>query len=122
MSSELDPETGSIIIRELNSFTLLSEFIAEDQDHSAVIFKRFDLVAARNLLYLQSELADLQAQQEELDGEDLRDARVVSDYQDLQKAGRDWSTSRQRSKNDPKFKKRMKLIGLIRKKMKQYRK
>jgi hypothetical protein len=101
---------------------LLSEFIAEDQDHSAVIFKRFDLVAARNLLYLQSELADLQAQQEELDGEDLRDARVVSDYQDLQKAGRDWSTSRQRSKNDPKFKKRMKLIGLIRKKMKQYRK
>lgn len=51
-------------------FPSLTEFIASDADHTSLVFKRFDKLAARNLLYLQSELAELQARQNEFDAQD----------------------------------------------------
>jgi hypothetical protein len=39
-------------------------------ERSTAIFKRFDRLAARNLLYIQSELAELQAKLDEFDRQD----------------------------------------------------
>lgn len=44
-------------------------FISEDKDKSSTIYRRFERLAARNLLYLESELAELEAKQDELDEE-----------------------------------------------------
>jgi hypothetical protein len=55
-----DVETGRI--RPLDGFPSLSEFVASDLDRTSLVFRRFDRLAARNLLYLQSELAELEAE------------------------------------------------------------
>jgi hypothetical protein len=59
------------IIHHLDGFPSLAAFIASDRDRSTLIYKRFDELAARNLLYLQSELAELHAKQRAFDQEDL---------------------------------------------------
>ncbi|KAK4230345.1 hypothetical protein QBC38DRAFT_507459 [Podospora fimiseda] len=55
----------------LPGFPFLADFIASDPDHSPVMFKRFGRLSARNLLYLQSELAELEAEQEVFDHENF---------------------------------------------------
>lgn len=44
-------------------------FIAEDKDKSSTIYRRFERLGARNLLYLESELAELEAEQDAMDKE-----------------------------------------------------
>lgn len=56
----------------LGGYPSLAAFIASDRDKSAAIFKRFDRLAARNLLYLQSELAELEVQLDKFDAEDRK--------------------------------------------------
>jgi hypothetical protein len=51
----------------IEGYPSLADFIASDEDRSTYIFKRFDRLAVRNLLHLQSKLAALQARQDELD-------------------------------------------------------
>lgn len=48
----------------VHGFGSLASFIASDEDHSTSIYKRFDDLASRNLLYFQSELAELAALQQ----------------------------------------------------------
>lgn len=48
-------------------------FIANDEDKSTTIFRRFQRLSARNLLYLESELADLEEEQDRLDRESQLD-------------------------------------------------
>lgn len=47
----------------------LSEFISQDFRHTASIFRRFDRLAIRNLLYIESELASLESRLDDLDKE-----------------------------------------------------
>lgn len=54
----------------VSGFGSLASFMASDSDHSPFIFRRFDKLAARDLLYYQSQLAQLQAEQDELDVHD----------------------------------------------------
>lgn len=54
----------------VSGFGSLASFVASDTDHSPFIFRRFDKLAARDLLYYQSQLAQLQAEQDELDVHD----------------------------------------------------
>jgi hypothetical protein len=62
----------------------LAAFIANDEDKSTTIFRRFQRLSARNLLYLESELADLEEEQSRLDEE--------SRYDDALKASmRSWN-------------------------------
>lgn len=44
-------------------------FIAADPDRSTTVYRRFERLAARNLLYLESKLIDLEAKQDDLDNE-----------------------------------------------------
>jgi hypothetical protein len=53
--------------RGVKGFPSLADFIASDPDKTTLIFKRFDRLAARNLLHLQSELARLQHKLDLLD-------------------------------------------------------
>src|SRR5437762_10304769 len=50
-------------------------FIAHDADKSTTIFRRFERLAARNLLYLEGELFELEAKQDKLDEDDWIDAQ-----------------------------------------------
>ncbi|KAF2190165.1 hypothetical protein K469DRAFT_747392 [Zopfia rhizophila CBS 207.26] len=52
-------------------------FIAHDADKSTTIFRRFERLAARNLLYLEGELFELEAKQDKLDEDDWNDARLT---------------------------------------------
>lgn len=57
----------------VSGFGSLASFMASDSDHSPFIFRRFDKLAARDLLYYQSQLAQMQAEQDELDVHDRID-------------------------------------------------
>ncbi|KAM5344699.1 hypothetical protein ACJ41O_010561 [Fusarium nematophilum] len=56
----------------VDGFPSLAHFIASDRDRTSAIFKRFNRLAARNLLTLQSELAELEATLDEYDQQDQR--------------------------------------------------
>lgn len=52
-------------------FASVADFIVQDKDKTSTIFWRFDRLAVRNMLYLQSRLQGLEALQNELDNKDL---------------------------------------------------
>lgn len=53
-----------------DGYPSLAAFMASDPDRTALMFKRFDRLTARTLLYLESELAELQAQLDAFDEAD----------------------------------------------------
>lgn len=57
----------------LTRTTGYAAFIASDEDRSTTIFRRFQRLSPRNLLYLESELAELEAEQDRLDEESIQD-------------------------------------------------
>ncbi|KAF1836973.1 hypothetical protein BDW02DRAFT_566567 [Decorospora gaudefroyi] len=100
----------------LSGYPSLANFIASDRDRTTLIYKRFDNLAARNLLYLQSELAELQAKQVVFDQEDLaadlatkQCARNFADFKRAQEA------------NDQKQVERWEIVKQIRDTLKEYR-
>lgn len=101
----------------LTGFPSLAAFIASDQDKTTFIYKRFDELAARNLLYLQSELAELQHRQYAFDqadmSADMETKQCARNYADFEKAAASSSDTRQ--------KERMSLVLQIRRTMKEYR-
>lgn len=94
----------------VDGFPSLSAFIASDRDGTSAIFTRFNRLAARNLLLLQSELAELQAKLDAFDSED-RD-----DMENLQSM-RNWTDYKSSHGPDSD---RMILIGQMRSTMKEY--
>ena len=54
-----------------SGFSQVAAFIAEDIDRTTTIYRRFDRLSAKNLLYLQSRLQQLEAQDDAIDDEDL---------------------------------------------------
>ncbi|KAL3475864.1 hypothetical protein BJX99DRAFT_228755 [Aspergillus californicus] len=116
----MDTEKEGIEIRYVTGFPSLADFIASDHDHSTFIYKRFDRLSARNLLYMQSELAELEALQDQYDQCDFR-ARSG----DANAGRRDWRTFNERA-NDadgrfPDDERQMKLTLEIRQKLKEYK-
>jgi hypothetical protein len=101
----------------LSGYPSLAVFIASDRDRSTLIYKRFDELAARNLLYLQSELADLQAQQRAFDDEDLATRNLA-----VKQCSRNFTAlTKARADGDVKQNQRWDLILEIRRAMKDYR-
>jgi hypothetical protein len=52
-----------------DGYPALAEWISRDPDHETFIFRRFDRLAARNLLNLQSELVALEDRLDRMDAE-----------------------------------------------------
>lgn len=95
----------------MKGFPSLAAFIASDADKSTLIFNRFDTLAARNLLYMQEELGELQAELAAIDVEDGLD-------RDSKKAARSWKEFKKRGESQPR---RMELIKEIRSLTREYR-
>jgi hypothetical protein len=68
----------------LEGYPSFAEFITQDQD--AAIYRKFERLSARNLLYLQSELHHLEGQLQQLDRDDANDIG----NEEAQKATRGW--------------------------------
>jgi hypothetical protein len=97
----------------VNGYPSLAAFIASDSDHSTAIYRGYHRLAARNLLYLEAELFQLERRQDELDDEDFRGDLSAKQYI------RDFSTFN--SNTNPRCKVRRELSIEIREKIKEYR-
>jgi hypothetical protein len=99
-------------------FAGVATFIASDKEHSTSIYRQFQKIAARNILYLQSELRELELRQEEFDRDD------ANGDLDATQAAMDWQEfcDRARDPDDDRARERMQLVKDIREKVKEYRK
>jgi len=70
-SADLEVAQSAISPNRLEGYPEFAEFVARDRD--AAIYRKFERLSARNLLYQQSELHDLEKQLENLDREDAKD-------------------------------------------------
>ncbi len=106
----------SVQIHYVQGYPSLAAFIASDKDKSIAIFKRFDRLAARNLLHLQSQLSELEVWQDRLDDD-------YSNGTTAEKAGaRNWEVLCESAKSgNGKDAERLKVVTLITEKMKEYR-
>jgi len=107
----------------LSGFAEFSAYIGSDRD--LALFRRFDVLGARNLLYLQGELLCLEAQLAQFDREDKATAedQSIDDDEAMQvlQAARDWESFCRHAQKDERQAKRMKLVLQIRSAMKEYR-
>jgi hypothetical protein len=112
--SQQDGTTGQ---RPLRGFPSLAAFMSSNSNSETFIFKRFDKLAARNLLYLQSELAYLQ---DKLDDFDRRDAQPPCDLE-VRKCARSWEDFEEMKDTSSKQRARWDLIHRIRETLREYR-
>lgn len=100
-----------------NGYPALGDWIAEDPDSETFIFRKFDRLSARNLLFLQSQIFALEAESDKLDAE-LYDAGP-----ELRESMRRSETFLKRAREQPDGAeaKRLKLANDITTMLKQYR-
>lgn len=108
-------DTPSPVSKE--GFAAVSSWVATDPDNETFVYRKFDDLAARNLLYLQSELLCLEKELHVLDREDAE-----GEDMEAKDAARTWETLvRQSDAGLESARKRMDLIRGIRAKLKEYR-
>lgn len=103
-------------------YTAAASWLASDPDNETLVFRKFDKLAALNLLYMQSEVLELEKKVR-----DMHKATIDSYDMDLRDAASTWETLIQQSQpGSSEFrqdaKERMDLILDLRKKLKEYRK
>ena len=96
-----------------HSYRTFADFIATDDE--LFVFRRFDRLNARNLLYLQSELIALETQLSEYDSEDIKDGS-----KDVILSARCWETLTLRAEEYPREAERLELIRKVQKVTKTY--
>ncbi|KAL3459155.1 hypothetical protein BJX64DRAFT_291552 [Aspergillus heterothallicus] len=97
-------------------FANVARWIALDRDSETFIYRGFRELAARNLLYLQSELLDLEKRLNELDKND-----ATTDDLDVKDEARTWETLRERYESgNEDAKARMDLVMQLRASIKEY--
>ncbi|KAL9622797.1 MAG: hypothetical protein Q9160_002916 [Pyrenula sp. 1 TL-2023] len=106
----------------LIGYANLAAFVSSDKEHSATLFRRFRSLSARNLLYLESELQELEAQQRDID---LADAAVADDpraHPDDTDVATDWQILREKAEGlkERNAVERMELVKKIRSKLEEY--
>jgi hypothetical protein len=111
-----DVEKNAFEVVYVKGYPSLAAFIASDRDKSTAIYRRFDRLSARNLLYLQSELQELEERQDAFDAEDLHGGLQEK------KSARNWQALKKKAKqqNNEREKKRLDLVFEIRDKLKEY--
>jgi hypothetical protein len=65
------------IPKPISGFPRVASKIASDPDKTTTIYRRFDRLSARNLIFLEAEIAELEAQLDKQDEEDRRAASQV---------------------------------------------
>jgi len=114
-----DLEKDTLQVRYINGYPSLAAFMASDDDKSTSVYRRFDRLSARNLLYLQSELVELDAQQETLDVKDALDLNAATEEME---SVRDWRTLKARANEagNLREKEQLRTALEIREKIKEY--
>ncbi|RSL88519.1 hypothetical protein CEP51_001689 [Fusarium floridanum] len=74
---DLEMSAGQKIEPKPLGFAAVASLMASDQDQDLLIFRKFDKMSARNLLYLQYEALDLQSRIARLHSPDERVVRVA---------------------------------------------
>jgi hypothetical protein len=69
--------TKSSTVRKLKGYPTFSAFITRDQD--AAIYRKYESLSARNLLYLSSEIHELEGHLKALDEADFRSSCFVAE-------------------------------------------
>ena len=121
MSRSFDVELAVLDKEYPNGFASVAAFIAKDPDNTSTIYRRFDRLTARNLLYLQSRLQSLEATLDQLDDEDLHthdkedkeSGKAATSWEDFERLAKDESRGRE--------KKRMEIAEQIEIAIKKYR-
>ena len=119
----LDVELASQPANPARGFALVASKIASDSDKTTTIYRRFDELSARNLLFYQAELAELEGQQSDYDEVDLN----AKDQASIE-CQRDWSEFEKHANEDEngmvqrREKEKMNLAMKIREKLEKYRK
>ncbi|KAJ9608350.1 hypothetical protein H2200_007338 [Cladophialophora chaetospira] len=124
-----DEERAGRQHRYLSGFGSLAYFISSDKDRSTAVYRSFDKLAARDLLYYEAELLELEALQDQYDREDAAKASkadsLSSEWLQIRLNARDWSsfkdTAAEPSADGIRWKKRMDLAIQIRSTLKEYR-
>lgn len=98
-----------------HGYPAIAKFIAQDPDHETFVFRRFDLLTARNLLNLQSELLALQEDLAKVDEEANSGSDPV-----LSLSMRSWRVMEENASN-AKVKKSLKLFVKLEEKLEKYR-
>ncbi|VUC31210.1 unnamed protein product [Clonostachys rosea] len=117
MTGNVDLRGPGISTYRKEGFAYVADWAALDRDNETFIYRKFDELAARNLLYLQSELFFLEKRLNEFDKNDAN-----SEDMDLKDAARTWETLIQRhGAGNEEAQARMDLILRIRGKLREYR-
>ena len=111
----MDVENRAATQQYLSGYPSLAAFIATDRDQTTAIFKRFKRLGARHLLHLQSHLAELQAELDYLDQEDLHGSLATKQY------ARNWKKFCDTATHDSRQKKKKDLVEEIGRSLKLYR-
>ncbi|KAM0820559.1 putative DUF6594 domain-containing protein [Seiridium cardinale] len=135
----IDDEHGQVDYDYIPGFGALADLIAGDGDNSTAIYRRFDKLVARDLLYYQSELTRLESIQDEYDiqdAKDIEDSQQPDLWHHIRSNARDWDAFRQPTRSSPDTpcssgsnaenvehgkRQRLKLAMEIRKTLKDYR-
>lgn len=96
-------------------FSSLAAYIADDKDKSISIYRAFQRLSSRNLLYLEAELLELELQQ------DYFDDQLLQADAETQRWARSWKSLVTGSRENTKAQQRIDLIMKIRQVMKAYR-
>lgn len=98
-------------------FAAVADFVASDADQQLFVFRKFNKLAARNLLDMQNELLYLEQRQEELD----REVELSGD-EILCKAMRNYDEFKENVDSHPGLQERRRLQEQIEKQMHKFRK
>lgn len=119
MTDSSNQECGKVPIEYLNGFPTFAAYIASDPE--LAIYRKFDFLSARNLLYLQSELIALEAELKEYDAHDF--IQEGKENMDVKLSSQCWEVFAIRARDcESEEAKRMIIIRKIRVLMKEYRK
>ena len=97
-------------------FSEVAAFIAKDADSTTTIYRRFDRLSAKNLLYLQSRLQKLEALDYAIDNED-----ILNITKDAVKSSSSWEDLEKLALTDKRERKRLDLAKQIEETIKAYR-
>ena len=99
----------------VEGYPSFADFVVSDLELS--VYKRFDRLSARNLLYLQTELLELERQLREYDDDDFDEKDTEAQY-----VAKCWETFAARAEDHAREHAKMELIIRIRCLIKEYRK
>jgi hypothetical protein len=97
-------------------FPSLAAYISGDKDKSISIYRAFQRLSSRNLLYLEAELVELETEQDFLDDE------LLGFEREPQRWAGSWKDLVESRDTDTRAKQRIDLIIRVRHAMKEYRK